>query len=94
MPDKQCGAFVGKLVKDFGEDIVVEAVRAAIVQNVADARTWLVKACQARRASAGPGARPARTDEERAAVMAQSTADAMRKLGIGGAAPQQEVFDA
>lgn len=95
MPEKQCGAFVGKLVKDFGEDIVVESVRAAIVQNVADARTWLVKACQARRASAAPGARPARTDEERAAAMAQSTADAMKKLGFGGPpASQQEVFDA
>lgn len=46
MPLAQCGSFVGKLVKDHGELIVVDAVRAAVVQRPADAAQYLVAACR------------------------------------------------
>lgn len=46
MPQAQCGTFVGKLVKDFGDEVVVEAVRAAVVERPADAATWLIAACK------------------------------------------------
>jgi len=46
LPKAQCGSFVGKLVKDFGAEVVVEAVRAAVVTRPADATTFLVGACQ------------------------------------------------
>jgi hypothetical protein len=46
MPKDQCGSFVGKLVKDDGDAIVVEAVRATIVQRPPDAAEYLVACCQ------------------------------------------------
>lgn len=55
MPAKQCGSFVGKLVKDHGEAIVVEAVRTAVVTRPADAATFLVGACK----HVAGGAKPA-----------------------------------
>ena len=33
MPKAQCGSFVGKLVNDYGDDIVIEAVRATCVKR-------------------------------------------------------------
>lgn len=45
MPPAQCGAYVGKLVKDYGETIVVDTVRAAVVAQPADPAQWLKAAC-------------------------------------------------
>lgn len=44
MPPRQCGTFVGKLVKDYGDEIVVEAVRSTVVARPADPAEYL-KAC-------------------------------------------------
>jgi hypothetical protein len=49
MHKDQCGTFVGKLVKDHGEDVVIAVVREAVVQRPADAATWLVAACRDRK---------------------------------------------
>jgi len=46
MPKAQCGSFVGKLVKDHGEAVVIEAVRATVVKRPVDAAQFLVAACQ------------------------------------------------
>jgi hypothetical protein len=54
MPKAQCGSFVGKLVSDYGEEIVIEAVRSTCVTRPADAAEYL-KACCMR--SAGQRAR-------------------------------------
>lgn len=45
MPAAQCGSFVGKLVKDYGEGIVVDAVRAAVVTRPADPAEYLKATC-------------------------------------------------
>jgi len=45
MPPAQCGSFVGKLVKDYGEPIVVDAVRAAVVAQPADPAEYLKATC-------------------------------------------------
>lgn len=45
MPEKQCGSFIGKLAKDFGNDAVLAAVRAAVVERPADPASWLRAAC-------------------------------------------------
>lgn len=45
MPVAQCGSFVGKLVKDYGELIVVEVVRAAVVERPANPVEYLKAAC-------------------------------------------------
>ena len=45
LPKAQCGSFVGKLVKDYGDAIVVDAVRAAVVARPADPVEYLKAAC-------------------------------------------------
>ena len=45
LPAKQCGSFVGKLVKDYGDRIVVDAVRAAVVARPADPVEYLKATC-------------------------------------------------
>ncbi|MDN7965496.1 hypothetical protein QZM92_26305, partial [Burkholderia multivorans] len=46
MPAAQCGSFVGKLVKDYGDRIVIEAVRTAVVERPADPASFLKASCQ------------------------------------------------
>jgi uncharacterized protein YdaU (DUF1376 family) len=46
MPQQQCGSFVGKLVKDYGDAIVVDAVRSAVVVQPADPAEYLKATCQ------------------------------------------------
>ena len=46
MPIAQCGSFVGKLVKDYGDGVVIDAVRAAVVQRPADVAQYLIASCQ------------------------------------------------
>lgn len=45
MPQAQCGSFVGKLVKDYGDAVVVDAVRAAVVARPADPAEYLKASC-------------------------------------------------
>ena len=45
-PDSLCRSFMGKLVKDYGEPTVREAVTAAISAQPADAREYLKATCQ------------------------------------------------
>lgn len=45
LPAKQCGSFIGKLVKDYGDRIVVDAVRAAVVARPADPVEYLKATC-------------------------------------------------
>lgn len=45
MPKAQCGSFVGKLVKDYGDQVVVDAVRATVLQRPADAAEYLKATC-------------------------------------------------
>jgi hypothetical protein len=57
MPKAQCGSFVGKLVKDYGDQIVVDAVRAAVVARPADPAEYLKATCMhaaGQRAQRGP----------------------------------------
>ena len=37
---------MGKLVKDHGNEVVLDAVRNAVATQPADARSWLVTACK------------------------------------------------
>lgn len=46
MPEKQCGSFVGKLIKDYGNAVVVDAVRSAVVTRPADPIEYLKASCQ------------------------------------------------
>jgi uncharacterized protein YdaU (DUF1376 family) len=47
MPEPQARSFIGKLAKDYtGEGVVLEAVRAAVAEQPADARAYLKATCQ------------------------------------------------
>ena len=46
IPGVQCGPFVGKLVKDYGDDTVLAAVRAAVKERPADPASFLKSVCQ------------------------------------------------
>lgn len=46
MAKAQCGTFVGKLVKDYGDEAVIDAVRSCVVKRPADAAQYLVATCK------------------------------------------------
>lgn len=46
MPRAQCGSFVGRLVKDYTADVVMDAVRRAVVERPADPVSFLKATCQ------------------------------------------------
>ena len=56
MPAAQCGSFVGKLVKDYGDALVVDAVRSAVVEQPADPASFLKACCQRLAGERKPGA--------------------------------------
>jgi len=60
LPKAQCGSFVGKLVKDYTDLIVVEAVRTAVVARPADPVEYLKATCMhlAKQRGARPTQRP------------------------------------
>ena len=79
MPAAQCGSFVGKLVKDYGDAVVVEAVRSAVVQRPADPASFLKACCQhakGEKATARPNRQEAleRQNQEIAERLAQEQA--------------------
>lgn len=45
LPPAQCGSFVGRLVKDYGDQIVVDAVRTAVTTRPADPVEYLKATC-------------------------------------------------
>ena len=53
VPEKQCRSFVGGLVKQYTNDIVIEAVRGAVVERPADPVAFLKAACMARKNEGG-----------------------------------------
>jgi hypothetical protein len=56
MPDKQCGTFVGGLVKQYGPDAVMDAVRRAVLERPADPAAFLKATCQHIAGERRPGA--------------------------------------
>ena len=46
MPKAQTGTFVGKLVRDYGEDVAITAMEAAVTSRPAEPAEWLKAACQ------------------------------------------------
>lgn len=55
MPKAQCGSFVGRLCKDFGNDIVIDAVRATCVARPADPAEYLKAICMRAAGQRGGG---------------------------------------
>lgn len=82
MPEAQCGSFVGKLVKDYGDALVVEAVRTAVVEQPADPASFLKATCKAK---AGNTKGMSLTDQQ------QASTEEARRLLFGN---QGEVIDA
>lgn len=81
LPVAQCGSFVGKLVKDYGDQVVVEAVRAAVAARPADPMEYLKAICQ--RAA---GQRPAVNKQEALEQRNRNVADEWAAQGASHAA--------
>jgi uncharacterized protein YdaU (DUF1376 family) len=75
MPAKQCGSFVGKLVKDYGNEAVIEAVQAAVIERPADPVSYLKATCM-KRTGERPNKQEALENKNRsiAAQLAEETA--------------------
>lgn len=58
MPIAQCGTFIGKLAKDYGEEVVYEVIRKAVVEQPAEAVAWMKAACMASKKEGGKGILP------------------------------------
>lgn len=70
MPKGQCGSFVGKLVKDYGDQVVIDAVRTAVVARPADPAEYLKACCLRSTGKRGPKPlRQAETPEETARML-------------------------
>lgn len=80
-PRKQCGSIVGKLVKDYGDAVVIEAVRAAVVARPADPIEYLKGICMH---AAGQRAAPNR--QEAIEQRNRAIGDAWAAQGAGHAA--------
>lgn len=79
VPKGQCGSFVGKLVADYGDAIVVDAVRAAVVATPADPKEYLKATCMRLKGERGadhgkPLTVPSNDDKVTQAWIAQHTA--------------------
>lgn len=79
LPAAQCGTFVGKLVKDYGEQIVVTAVRAAVVERPADPLSYLKAACLH-----AVGRRPAAGSRKSSSHMGLATQDYTAGVNLDG----------
>jgi flagellar basal body rod protein FlgB len=71
MPAKQCGTAVGKLCKDFGSEVVVEAVRSAVVARPVDPMAYLKAACQRAAGQRAPPNKQAQIERENEKVMTE-----------------------
>lgn len=80
MPKDQCGSFVGKLVKDYGPEIVVEAVRAAVVERPADAISFLKASCMARKQEGGKSLIPWHATDDGVAAKGLSLVPQIKSL--------------
>lgn len=76
MHKDQCGSFVGKLCKDYGDEIVIEAVRATVVAQPPDPASYLKACCQKRK-----GERPNRQES-----LEQRNRQVAERLAAGGTA--------
>jgi len=68
IPKAQCGSIVGKLAKDYGNEIVVEAVRTAVIERPVDPVSFLTACCQRLRGDRKPVNRQEALEERNRAV--------------------------
>lgn len=79
VPAAQCGSFVGKLVKDYTDAVVIEAVRAAVVASPADAKEYLKATCQRMKGERrDPVTVPSDADKATAAYLAEQAEHARK----------------
>jgi uncharacterized protein YdaU (DUF1376 family) len=91
VPEAQCGPFVGALIGDYTDTVVIDAVRAALVATPADPKSYLVATCKRLVGERGvksltvPG-EPA--DAYVARIAAERAADVAHMAGSKGPPPQ------
>lgn len=83
MPKAQCGSFVGKLVKDYGNGTVVEAVRAAVIERPADPAQYLKAVCMRTAGQRAPVNKQEALEQRNRAVAADWVPPEMRDQTAG-----------
>lgn len=69
MPKAQTGTYLGKLAHDYGGEILLEVMEAAIVQRPAEPDAWMRAACQRAAGQRAPANRVQTAQERRIATM-------------------------
>lgn len=91
----QCGSFVGGLVKQYGEAVVVDAVRSTVVHGAAGAREYLKATCMRMAGERKDPVKPLTVESDAAERTAQMLAEQQRhhSEAVAGAAVGMKVAD-
>ena len=96
MPKAQCGSFITKLARDYGQDIAIDAVRSAVQARPLEATQYLVATCQTlkgqRKPQAPPITVPSKAADDTARLLATQAAHAAQAVtGASAAAKAAEI---
>ena len=89
MPKAQCGSFITKLTKDYGQEVALDAVRASVQAQPLEATEYLIATCQRlkgeRKDTGPPITVPSKAADETARLLATQAAHAAQAVSGAGA---------
>jgi hypothetical protein len=88
---KAAGVLAGGLASKYGQDVFLEATRATLAANPADAHTYLIALCETAAGKRQSLGKQGMSEAERQALNARTTAEAAALLGFPA---QGEIIDA
>lgn len=96
MPKAQCGSFITKLAKDYGQEVALDAVRSAVQAQPLEATEYLVATCQTlkgqRKPQAPPITVPSKAADETTRLLAtQAAHEAQAVTGASAVARAAEI---
>lgn len=84
MPKAQCGSFITKLAKDYGQEVALDAVRASVQAQPLEATQYLIATCQRlkgeRKDTGPPITVPSKAADETARLLATQAAHAAQAV--------------
>lgn len=84
MAKAQCGSFITKLAKDYGQEVALEAVRASVLAQPLEATEYLIATCQRlkgeRKSQPPPNTVPSNAADVTARLLAEQAAQAAKAV--------------
>jgi hypothetical protein len=84
MPKAQCGSFITKLAKDYGQEVALDAVRASVQAQPLEATEYLIATCQRlkgeRKDTGPPITVPSKAADDTARLLATQAAHAAQAV--------------